>query len=183
MVFNIEKKYTGSLGRTYTYLLPLLGSSHLEFKNVENCFLGDRNFEDEQNKLFLLTRISSEPWFNSYFKEITSHPKFDRYYKVQNSYFMFVFKIEGEDLEEYTKFKEGKYSTFNQLYKRKILNFYNLQLHSDVAKVLFRAEDKYKEWEERVGQEIPRSQEIGSMPDAKIEVFDEKSMIEVVNNE
>lgn len=171
-----ETEYLTSKNRTYTYILPALGNTSHEFKNLVQCFVGDHEFPEEKGKVFLLYKISREPWFNDYFKYITGHEYFERYYKIHDEYLMVVYDLKGDDLERYKNFVKGKYSKLDEDYKKKILNFHHLDYHSEVAKVLWRKEDKYREWEKRLGMKISRTQEIGNMPDLEYEVFQKERM-------
>ena len=70
----IEKtEYLTTKNRTCTYLLPLLGNTSHEFKNLEQCFVGDKAHPGEHGKLYLLFRIEHEPWFNEYLNSIKDH--------------------------------------------------------------------------------------------------------------
>lgn len=171
-----KTEYLESKNRTCTYLLPLLGKSVHEFKNLQQCFVGDKDFPGEYGKLYLLFNISKEPWFNDYLDFLKSHKSYERNYKVNDEHLMFVYHLDDQDRERYTHFIKGRYSKFDDHYKTHILNFYNIGYSSEVAKVLYRREDKYIEWEKRLGVKIPRNQEIGNMPNLDYEVFDNKRM-------
>jgi hypothetical protein len=162
-------------------MLPILGNSIHEFKNLEQCFVGDKEFPGEYNKLYCLFRIEREQWFNDYVKFLKSHAMYERDYNVNEDYIMFVYNLEGENADRYKNFIKGKYSKLDESYKTHILNFYNIGYGSEVAKVLYRREDKYVEWEKRLGVKIPRDQEIGNMPDFGKEVFDNEKMFIIDN--
>lgn len=173
----IEKtEYLDSKNRTCTYLLPILGETIHEFKNLIQCFVGDKAFPGEHGKLYLLFKIENEVWFNDYLNNLKNHKFYERNYKVNDDYIMFVYSLTGIDEERYYHFVKGRYSKLDDDYKTKILNFYNIGYGSEVAKVLYRREDKYVEWEKRLGMKIPRSQEIGNKPNFEYEVFDNNKM-------
>lgn len=169
MIENEDLKI--SKNRTCVYLLPSLGSSVYEFKNLVQAYVGDSEFPDEKRKLFVLYKVTREPWFNEYFKSIKTHNQYNRSYKVHENYFMVVYDLTSSQQEFYDHFVNGRYSQLEDSYKDHILNFHNLSLHSEVGKVLHRSEHKYVEWEKRIGVEIPRTQEIGSMPNLEEEMF------------
>lgn len=171
-----ESEYLTHKNRTFTYMLPMLGDSSADFRNIKQCFLGDESYPDEKGRLYLLQEISNETWFNTYFKELIGHPMFEKHYKVKDKYIMLVFKLDKEKEKIYNKFKKGQYSTFKESYKKHILKFHELPFTSSIAQILYRAENKYKEWEKRLQVEIPRTQEIGNMPDLQFEMFNEERM-------
>lgn len=177
MTKEIEVKI--SKNRTCVYLLPALGNSIHEFKNFVQAYVGDEEFPEEKNKLFVLYKVTREPWFNAYFQEIKNHVQYNRSYKVNDNYFMVVYDLTSSQIEFYDHFINGRYSLLEDSYKDHILNFHNLSLHSEVAKVLHRSEIKYQEWEKRIGIKIPRTQEIGSMPDLEEEMFNKHKVFKI----
>jgi len=159
--------------RSYTYIFPMLGNNAKEFNFVVNCFIGDRNKPELENKIFLLLKFSGEKRFEEYEKYIKMYPNYGGNYDPDNTHVMYYFEVPEKYKKEYELFKKGKYSIFSDEYKRKIFKFHNIGSKSDVGKVLYRTEDKFREWERKVGQKIDRNQEIGSIPDTKVEIFQE----------
>ncbi len=176
-------EYLEMKNRTCTYLLPLLGKTNHEFKNLVQCFVGDKDYPKEYNRLYLLFNKEDKDWFRNHMEILRNHELFEKEYDVNESYIMLVYKLEGIDQERYKHFVNGRYSKLDEDYKAHILNFYNIGYGSEVAKVLYRREDKYVEWEKRLGVKIPRSQEIGNKPDFDYEVFDNNKMFKKIANE
>jgi len=170
--FNIDVDLT----RSTTYILPMLGKKISDFPTDLNCFLGDTNKVELKDKIFLIVKNQSDPWFVANIESLCLKDNFIESYECNNNYTMFVFDVPEEYKSEYFKFKEGKYSLFDDTYKRKVLNFHNLGTHSTVGKVLYRDITLYKEWEKNLGVDIPRTQEIGNMPNPKQEYYNEEEM-------
>jgi len=168
---NVEFDVRGDKNRSYTYILPLTGVSIGEYKNLLQCFVGDKNKPELKNKIFLLTEKSKEAWFEYYDKTIQDHLLYETEYDCDDYHKMYVFDIPEKYRKNYFKFLNGQYSQFDDAYKRHVLSFHGITNRSEVGKVLYRAESKYKEWEKKLDITIDRGQEIGSMPIMKEEIY------------
>ena len=176
---NKESEYLKFKNRSFTYLAPMLGEHRRDFKNLVNTFIGDKEKEEEKDRILMLIKITKHGWFNEHVKFLTSLNYFESYYKVEDKYIMFKYKIDGEtDLKNYRNFLKGKYSNLTHDYKKKILYFHTLEKFSEVAKVLYRAEEKYEEMEKLIGQKIPRTQDIGQLPNKDLLTFDNNKLLE-----
>ena len=171
--FDIEKEKN----RSYTYILPMLGESQAEFKNLKQCFIGDESKPALSDKIFILLELKDDEWTAKYEQALQNNELYHYHYRCDDIHTMYVFNIPKAKKEDYLKFKRGRYSQLNEKYKRHVLKFHNLGMRSEVGKVLYRAEDKYVEMEKLVGQEIDRSQEIGNMPNFKEEVYSEEMKV------
>jgi hypothetical protein len=157
-----------SKNRTCVYLLPILGKSVKDFKNLIQVYVGDSDYPEEEHKLYVLYEKDN---YEEQQEELKKHPAFERVYSVSDKFFMGVYNLTEEEKEHYDNFLNGRYSKLKDTYKNHILNFHGLSYHSEIAKVLHRSEIKYQEWEKRIGLPIPRTQEIGSMPVLDEEIF------------
>lgn len=165
------------LNRSYTYVLPLTGVSASDCKNLRQCFVGDSTKPDIKDKVFVLIEKSEEEWYEYYKDGLLTNNLYYTHYTCDDYHEMFVYNLPDIFEGNYYKFLKGQYSKFDDAYKRHILTFHNLSTRSDVGKVLYRAEDKYLEWEKRLGTKISRNQEIGNMPDMSEEVYSEEMKV------
>jgi len=175
MAFNLQMDHT----RSTTYILPLLGNNRADFPSDSHTFLGDVNREEFKNKILLLIKKRTDPWFVQNLESLILKEEYETSYDCNNNYLMLVYNIPEKYKDNYFKFKEGKYSLFDDEYKRKVLSFHNLGTHSAIGKVLYRDITLYKEWEKVLGVPIPRTQEIGNMPNLKEEYYNEGEMNKV----
>jgi hypothetical protein len=167
---------SGHLTRATTYVLPMLGKKYTDFPENAMCFIGDTNKPDLTNHIFLLIKKKLDPWFIQNLEALTLKEEYNSSYDCNNGYIMLVFNIPEEFKDAYYKFKNSQFSLLEDNYKRKILNFHNLNLYSKVAKTLYRSEDLYKEWEKTIGIPIPRNQEAGTKINPALEIYDEERM-------
>jgi hypothetical protein len=115
--------------KSKTYLLPLISEfvniKKEYFYNLENTYI----FDDKRlynNSIYLLHNFSfKNPKLTSYEHELTDNHLFtDIIDDPSNNKVIYVFKFPEEYMDEYNKYKEGKYSEFNKDAKEIILNFY-----------------------------------------------------------
>lgn len=167
--------------KTFTYLLPMLGNTAAEFKNISAAFIGDDHKEKIKNKILLLTRMN-KTWSEELHDWYINHENFDGFYSVNEEYNMYVFNLPEKWKANYFLFLQGKYSLFNEDYKLHILNFHlsardNFTDNSDINKVkqvLYKDESLYLAMEQSLDVKIPRTQEIGSIYNKEKEYFNLK---------
>lgn len=174
-MFDIEKERN----RSYTYILPMLGTKLAEFKFLKQCFIEDKTKPELQDKIFILLALNEQDneWIASYEGTLQVNKLYHYHYKCDDIHTMYVFDVPKIRKEDYICFKKGRYSRFSDKYKRHVLSFHSLGMRSEVGKVLYRAEDKYVEIEKLVGQPIDRKQEIGNMPDFNEETYCEEMKV------
>ena len=165
------------VNRSYTYVLPMLGVVRAEFKYLIQCFIGDDTKPELEDKIFMLYSLQEVEEKETYEKLLQNNENYHYHYVSDDEHTMYVYNVPINRKDDYSKFKEGKYSQFNEKYKRHVLTFHSLGMRSEVGKVLYRAEDKYIEIEKLVGQPIDRGQEIGNMPNFKEEVYTEEMKV------
>ena len=181
-----KTSYLENRSRTCTYVLPFIGSSFFEFKrNLVQAFLRDEDKSEpgETGKLYLLYEIEREPWFKEYYKFLTENQYYEKSYKIGDNYIMLVYNLGEKGDKVWKLFKRGKYFSLDDKYKKHILSFFGLSMSSSVAKVLYKSEERFLEWEKRIGMKIPRSQDIGEIPNELVEFFKFERMFDSVNEE
>jgi exonuclease I len=101
-------------------------------------------------------------------------------YDIDEKYRMYVFNVPDIHRHSYEMFKKSKFSKLNETYKEKILRFHKQNTTSKIAQVLYKIEEGFLELEDRLKVKIPREQELGSLLDYQIEIFDASKMIKNV---
>lgn len=163
---KVESRYLVEKNRAFTYLAPILTEkSNNIIKQLVNVFIEEKGERDEKNKLLLLVKINELPWFTGHVNFLKSLKYFTSTENIDNKYILFTYTItEEDDLYNYRTFLKGKYSKLTEEYKKRVLSFHSFNLDSGVAKVLYRSEIQYEEWEKILDVKIPRTQEIGEKP-------------------
>lgn len=92
----------------------------------------------------LLYRFSADPLFLQLEKAFKQFSYFREVEDVDPYHVLFVFNIPNKYRRIYNKFINGEYSKFSQLYKLHILEFFDLNKHSQVCQILFKTEKKTK---------------------------------------
>lgn len=142
------------------------------FRFCKGCFVGDKNRPDIKDKILVLYS-SDYTMFEHQDALLTEHNLFDQKYQVNHNHFMYVFHLPIGYENNYYNVIDGKYSRLDDVYKRHILDFHRKYDNVSTMKgVLYKEERLYQMWEREIGQEIPRTQEIGTMPDMEYEMFD-----------
>ena len=126
--FDIEKEKN----RSFTYILPILGSNRAEFKLLKQCIIGDKEKPEIKNKIFTLYDLSddSNEWIKTYKNALKNNKLYHYHYKCDDIHTMYVYNVPKAKEENYFKFKKGSYSQFSDSYKRHILSFHNLLSNS-----------------------------------------------------
>lgn len=189
---KVRKNTLELRNKTYTYILPSLGTNVKYFKNLSACFIGDVEHPKKKNKIFLLYRMN-KTWSDELHEWLTDMYLYDHHYKVLEDYVMYVYNLPEGYEKNYFLFRDGKYSEFNNEYKKQILKFHGTEASRKsldvVKKVLYRSEELYQQMEEALSTpelnsyvKIPRDQEISSIPDKKKEYFALKMITEQNNS-
>ena len=164
------------LTKSYTYVLPMLSEYILLRKDfLMNSFIGDVEYAEYDNHIFLLHKFRGSKSFLLYEHELSNSNLFVDSYDPDKHSTMHVFKVPKKYQKQYDLFKEGKYSKLDYEYKVLIFKFHGItDPEHRVAKVLFKHEDLKEEIEDRIGAEIPKGNELSSVPDLSVEIFSEK---------
>jgi hypothetical protein len=159
-----------------------LGDKVDNFKMCKAVFYADARNPELKEKIFLLYRKNSS--LNSFQDEtLKEHNLFFDSYDVDDNHIMYCFNLPLGYENNYYCFVDGKYSEMDDVYKQHILKFHQRYYNIERVKgVLYRSEKLYKEWEEYLKTDIPRTQEIGSIPNWDIECFDISVLQENKNN-
>ena len=164
------------LNKSFTYILPMLSPYILIRKDyLLNSFIGDTEYPEYDNHIFLLHKFQGSKSFLLYEQELTSNNLFVKSYDPDKHNTMHVFKVPEKYQKEYDLFKQGKYSEVDYEYKVLIFKFHSIiDPEHRVAKVLFKHDDLKEEIEDRIGVVLPQGNELSSVPDLDVEFFSAK---------
>jgi hypothetical protein len=167
------------LNKSYTYVLPMLSTEiALVKQGLVNTFIGDKDYPQYDNHIFLLYKFNGSKEFLEYEDFLSNTHLFVAKYDPDDSHVMFVLDVPAFYQTDYDMFKQGKYSEMNRDYKVIIFAFHDIMDYEHrVAKVLFKHPDLREEWEERTGTDIPESMEVSSVPDLNTEVYNESMKV------
>ncbi len=156
--------------KSYTYLLPMLGPGKELFMTdkLVNVFVKTQNHDD---CIGLLYRFSSDPLFLKLEKAFKQFSYFRAIEDTDPYHVLFVFDVPKKYRRIYNKFIKGKYSKFPQIYKLHILDFFNLDKHSQVCHILFKTEKRKELLEKILGTSLPEDSELYSIIDER-ETYD-----------
>lgn len=166
--------------KSFYFLLPMIGGNNLtilDFPNVVNCYLKDKN-KHYEDSIFVLFKWSSDPNFTAFEGLLQNHEFFSESYDVAKYYVMFVFGI--PDWKNYNLFIDGKYSKFDDSYKQQILKFLtpivnNKQEGVDstvIREILYKDDKRRKKMEEELDVKIPLDVDLAEAPTSLDEIFD-----------
>ncbi len=165
----MKKKKTTS----FTFVLPMLFDSRGHIPSVKDCYIRAKGKDDKKEHIFLLVDKGES---DKDLGRMRNNPYYEEEEEVDNANLLITFKAPDEYKREYDLFLESKYSEFSESFKQRILRFHGITKTHNVGKVLYRSEDLYKKWEERLNVDISRDLEIGSKIKMKRETFDKSKI-------
>jgi hypothetical protein len=156
--------------KSYTYLLPMLGPGKELFMmdKLVNVFVKTQNNDD---CIALLYRFSGDPLFLQLEQAFKQFSYFREVEDTDPYHVLFVFDVPKKYRKIYNQFINGKYSKFSQIYKLHILDFFNLDKHSQVCHILFQTKKRKKLLEQVLGSSLPEDSELYSIIDER-ETYD-----------
>lgn len=127
----------------------MYGKSWIQFKSVEQTYLFNNLLD---NTLLIKCKESVI--------DLDRNQDIMKKFLYQEKIF-YLMDIPIEFLEDYRKIISSKYSTIEDIYKKKIIKFHGIRSDSKYKKILYREESYYKEMEEKLAVNISRLAEIG----------------------
>jgi len=180
-VNSIQSKVVGStityevssaaLNKSSLFVFPMLGGERRLFMFEElfiNCFIGTEKHKDH---IVLLYRFCGDSTFLKFEQALSQFSTFVESYDPSPEYVVFVFRIPENHIQNFKKFKEGKYSELDIIYKTKILEFHNFNLQGDLAQILFKSENRRLRLEEQLNVKLPVAAELHSIINLEEEIF------------
>lgn len=160
IVYHIK---TAERTKSSLFVLPMLSGNRNLFlysSQLINVFI---NFEDIKDHIILLYRWSMDPLFSKFELALKKFPTFVKSFDIDPNHIVFVFSVPEQHIENFKLFKKGKYSKLDDEFKLKLLDFHSMTVDSALSKILFKAEDRKKQLEEKLDAEIPDDSELLSI--------------------
>lgn len=165
--------------KTFTYLLPCLGLITNRFKNqIVNAFIGDDEYPNLDNHLFVLYEFSGSVEFLDFEEELEEFPIYECTYDPLSKYVMKVFKIPEDSKEDFQYFKKSKYSHLSKILKTKIMAFHCIPPEHPILDILYKREAAFKRLEAELNKypgvseiKVDRNLEASGLLDMTREVY------------
>jgi hypothetical protein len=124
-----------------TYILPCLGMNIFSQKeNIVNAFIGDEDYPELDNHIFVLYKFQGTPEFLRFEDDLEDNPLYECTYDPMDEYVMKVFNVPEAYQKDYDTFKDSKYSELSMDLKTRIIAFHGLSPTHPVADVLYKRE-------------------------------------------
>lgn len=150
--------------KSFSFILPILDywdSSFLVNDNLTGCFIGDEDYPELKNHIFLLYKFSGDKWFLNFEEQLQDCDYFVTQYEPDKFHTMFVYDIPVHQQINYDYIKDGKYSKISDSYKQRIIEFHSIafgtQTGEVVRRVLYKHDSQYEAWEAKINEGLPRS--------------------------
>lgn len=169
--------------KAYVYIAPMLFAAKEDLwdKVLVNVYVGDKNVPDLSNNIFLVYVTEESTRFSNLLSYYRKHQDFEMEYDY-DKYRVFAFKVPKHQQRNYNYFLSGKYSSFDDKYKKHIIDFHSINMNNSVCDVLYKRENRYKMWEEILGIDyLPRTLDTSSIYDEKFEVIGNLYKLEEIN--
>lgn len=178
----MEKLDVSQKTKTFTYLLPMLGTTLVgNRQNVVNVFLGDNDYPELTNHIFVLYRFQGNSDFLAFEDKLEKESLFVKSYDPDRKHVMKVFRVPNGFQEDYDTFKKSQYSKLSRDLKTRIMAFHNLPPEHPAVDVLFKREAAFLRLEASLNNHpgispvyIDRKQEASGLLDMSREVYNSK---------
>lgn len=163
---------TAKRTKSSTFILPMLGGERRLFlwnTLFMNAFVG---VEDKKDCIVLLYKFSMDPIFLKFEKALQKFRSFIEKVDVDPYHVLFIFEVPKEQIKNYNKLKEGKYSELSEEYKFHLLEFHDLDVTDQVAQVLWKSDKRRRLLERRLAADIDSESELLTAIDFDKEIYD-----------
>lgn len=170
--------------RSYTYILPMLDWWEAKFlinMQLRGCFIGDVNYPDLDNHIFLLYKFTGARWFTAFEDTMHDCDYFVTSYDPDKTHVMFVYEVPKHHKDSYTKIRQSKYSQISEILKKRIVAFHGEENTKKVQAVMYKHESMYKDWENRLNDGLPSNMHVKIPRDQ--EATTSLNMVEEVYND
>jgi len=166
---SIAKRTKASL-----FILPMLPGYRVTYHfntRLLNCFIGTHR---RDNVIALLYRFSAKQDFIKFENMLSELDYFIDSEDISNKTVLYTFDIPIEHLDNYAAFIEGRYSEFDDNYKKRILKFHNNGKTSTLGKILYKDPSRKEELEKVLDLSIAidKDAELYSIPNLEEEILD-----------
>ena len=110
------------------FILPMLGKHPDEYPRFRDCFLGNEEYPQYDDKIHIYTRVGggNRPGYQDEIDQLRKTPGYitDFDDSFDCTYATFVFEVPEEFKEDFKKFKEGKAGEFSKKYQERMYEVY-----------------------------------------------------------
>jgi len=175
--------------RSFTFILPMLDHRSSDFlinDNLKGCFIGDTDYPELDNHIFILYAFSNNKWFLNYEEELKNCDYYVTSYEPDKYHTMYVYDVPVHQQINYDCIKEGKYSKVSDEYKKRMIDFHTYSTNRESAEriraVVYKHDSAYRTWENIINDGlpksrwtfIPRDQDPAPLMDMNIEIYSGK---------
>ncbi len=166
------------VNKTWCYVFPIIGLSlgitRNDFPNLKAVFLFNEDYPEIEDVIHLVFRKTGDKRAELFREKLKSTDIFFKEYSPDDAHIIVILRIPTEYYREFDKFMDSKYSEFGENYKSGIIQFHgyskgNKEKGTKVIETLTRDETLYRDWEEKIGEHIPRSQEANTRWDENLQ--------------
>lgn len=169
-----------AIQKSRSFILPMMNFSEEATKQIKNTYLGNTEYEGENNwgKYFYIELDYED--IKSITNEFLTHPQYITHFHSANDTLFYVFEITYNQRKIVDPFMDGKYSLIDREYVNK---YFNKFINGNVS-LNWRILNKDENWEmpsstkalrtywfERIGIELPINAEVWSRPEMKYEIY------------
>ena len=157
------------------FILPMLCDYREDLFNVRGCFIGDKDYPEYDENIFLLVREENTKEFTNFIKFLKKLTIFVKNYRPDKFHIMLVFAIPERYKSDYNMFTQSKYSRFSPVYKEQIVSFYSAdhKIKDEIICILYKDEKRRRYIESRIGQDLTADAELASSIDEDKEIYNE----------
>jgi len=159
------------------YVLPMLpGPKHAYFFHqfFMNSFIATPEEDNVIAVLYRYSGIKSFVEFEAALKKLTIFQRMEDLGPTT----LYVFKVPEKWEEDYKHFIAGRYSKMSNEYKKRILEFHNVDKKNVYGQILYKdekiAQERRRHIEEMVGEQLLPHEELQSSPELEHETYDPK---------
>jgi len=174
---NNNKTYEMSIAKrtkASLFILPMLPGNRVTYlfdKSLINCFIGTDTHSDV---IALLYRFSGDMKFVQFEDSLKKMENFKLSLDTSNRTVLYIFDVPHKHWGNFYNFLEGKYSKFDENYKKRILRFHNTGKDGTLGKILYKSKSRKKQLEKVLDLNIliDDDAELYSIPDLSEEIYD-----------
>lgn len=141
-------------------MLDWWNSSVLINSQLKGVFIGDKEYPELDNNIFVLYKFMGSRWFLGFEEVLQDTDYFVTKYDPNKQSVMFVYNVPEKHQNSYNMFKQSKYSQIDTNLKKQIVNFHGKEQTKKAVAVMYRHESMYIEWENIINKDLPYSQHI-----------------------
>lgn len=158
------------LNNSSIFALPLLGGSRetmLWNSLFVNAFISTEEYDE---CIAILYRYSGDKIFTKFEEDLCSNLHFVKSEDIDHYHVLFIFNVPNAAKDAYSKFRSGKYSEIDDIWKLLILEFHGFESAGKTGQILYKSSKLKAEIEAKLDIDLGDS-ELHSIPNMKYERF------------